>query len=294
MKLDPLSLAWIVHKGMKSTTFREWLAKSPEDLFGIDPDANVSKEELRKRRAENYDKPGGTLSPTLLMSELMKMGPVNNKAPQRIWNDVVGYGDHEQPGALTATMTPAGSIRLNLRKLAVDLEGNHVWALKKVIPLVDQIDQKDRGDIAEHGLAYQYHSEIAKIDSSTIDAPKNDYKDMETLSLKVAAMSRRSHPSVMHYAGLRKHNEEHYQIYFQYRGHGQGGDTPGQSRLEQFDINMAYYPKRGVIRCWGGEVQSPKSGHRWKLMPSEWDEYFMPSQPMEEIANAIIESFTAY
>lgn len=279
---------------MKNTSFREWLAKTPEDLFGIDPEHNVPQEIRRMRRAENYDKPGGTLSPTLLMTELMKMGPVNNKAPQRIWNDVVGYGDHERAGALMATMTPAGSIRINVRKLAMDLEGNKVWALKKVISLVDQMDQKDRGDIAEVGLAYEYHEAIAKIDSADIDAAKNDYKNTENLALKIAAIARRQHPAVMHYAGMRKHDEHHYQIYFQYRGHGQGGDTPRQSVLEQFDIHVKYYPQRGVIRSWGGEIQSPKRGHRWKLMPSEWDEYFMPTQPMQEIAEAVIQSFMSY
>ena len=277
-----------------TTTFREWLAKTPEDLFGIDPDQNISQEERRMRRAENYDTPGNTLSPTLLMSELMKMGPINNKAPQRIWNDVVGYGDHERPGALMATMTPAGSIRINVRKLAMDLEGNKVWTLKKVISLVDQIDQKDRGNIAETGLAYEYHEAIEKIDSANIDAAKNDFKNTEHLALKIAAIARRQHPAVMHYAGIRKHEENHYQIYFQYRGHGQGGDTPRQSTMEQFDIHVKYYTSRGVIRSWGSEVQSPKRGHRWKLMPSEWDEYFMPTQPMQEIAEAVIQSFLAY
>ena len=279
---------------MKPINFKEWLAKTPEDLFGIDPDENVSKEELRRRRAENYDTPGGSLSPTLLMSELLKMGPVGNKAPERIWNDVVGYGDHDRAGALMAVMTPTGSLRINIRKLAMDLEGNKVWALKKVISLVDQYDQTDRGNISETGLAYHYHGEIEKINTASIDSANNDYKNTETLALKLAAMARRQHPSVMHYQGIRKHSENHYQIYFQYRGHGQGGNVPKQSVMEQFDINLVYYPSRGVLRCWGGEIQSPKNAHRWKLMPSEWDEYFMPSQPMAEIADAIIESFMTY
>jgi hypothetical protein len=191
-------------------------------------------------------------------------------------------------------MTPFGSIRINVRKLAVDLEGSHVWTLKKVISLVDQMDQKDRGNIAETGLAYDYHEAMAKIDSADIDAPKNDYKNTEVLALKLASMARRQHPTVMHFAGIRKHDEHHYQIYFQYRGHGQGGDTPRQSVMEQFDINVKYYASRGVLRCWGGEVASPKRGQRWKLMPSEWDEYFMPTQTLEEITEAVIQSFLSY
>jgi len=30
------------------------------------------------------------------------------------------------------------------------------------------------------------------------------------------------------------------------------------------------------------------------LMPSEWDEYFMPTQSMEEIAEGVIQSFLSY
>src|ERR1700753_634376 len=207
---------------MENITFREWLAKTPEDLYGINPEHNLSLEERRKKRAENYDMPGGTLSPTLLMTELMKMGPINNKAPTRIWNDVVGYGDSDRPGSLMAMMTPAGSIRICVRKLAMDLEGTKVWSLKKVISLVEQIDQKERANIAETGLAYQYHEEITKIDGPNIDSPKKDYKNTEALVLKIASIARQQHPTVMHYAGIRKHDEQSYQIYFQYRGHGQG------------------------------------------------------------------------
>jgi hypothetical protein len=29
-------------------------------------------------------------------------------------------------------------------------------------------------------------------------------------------------------------------------------------------------------------------------MPSEWDEYFMPTQPMDEIVEAVIQSFLSY
>jgi hypothetical protein len=270
------------------------MAKTPEERYGMDPNEFLSKEEQRRRAASNLDEPSINLSPTVLMSELVKMGPVNNKAPTRLWSDVVSYGDHQRPGALMATLTPSGSIRINLRKLAVDLEGNHTWALKKVFALADKIDQKERGYLAETGLAYMYHGELEKLDSSSIDAPKNDFKNMETLALKVASVARRNCPEVMHYQGIRKHENNHYQIYFQYRGHGQGGDTPRQSTLEQFDINLVYYPSRGVIRCMGGEIQSPKKGHRWKLMPSEWDEYFMPSQPMEEITNAVVTTFLTY
>ncbi len=281
-------------KNLRDTTFREWLARTPEDLFGIDPEHNLTAEEKRKKRAENYDNPGGTLSPTILMSELVRMGPIGNKAAQRVWSDVVSFGDRERPGSLMATMTPTGSLRINVRKLAIDLEGTKVWCLKKVISLIEQYDQKERGDIAEKGLAQQYHEEISKIDSPDLESPKNDYKNTELLALKVASISRRQHPTVMHYVGIRKHSEQYYQIYFQYRGHGQGGDVPRQGVMEQFDIHIKYYQERGVLRSWANEIQSPKRGHRWTLAPSFWDEYFMPTQPIDEICNAIIQSFITY
>lgn len=279
---------------MKTLAFREWFAKNPEELYGIDPEHNLSLEEKRRKRAENYDEPGNILSPTRLMSELMRMGPVNNKAPQRVWSDVVAYGDAERSGSLMASLTPSGSLRFNIRRLCVDLEGTRTWVLKKVISLVEQIEQKERGDTAEHGMAQEYHEVIEKIDGPHLDAAKNDFKGMEELALRLASMTRQNHPTVMHYAGIRKHDENYYQIYFQYRGHGAGGDTPRQAVMEQFDINFKYYKERGVIRCWGGEIQSPKKGHRWKLMPSEWDEYFVPTQSVTEITESIIHIFLAY
>jgi hypothetical protein len=278
---------------MTTTNFREWLAKTPEDLFGIDKEKTLPEEILRMRRAENYDKPGGELSPARLMSELVKMGPIKNKKPQILWTDTVGYGDYERPGALMAVMTPLGSLRINVRKLALDLEGTKVWALKKVIPLYDKFDVKDRGNVVETGMAYEYHEAIKKIDEAEHDAPKGDFKNTETLALKIAAATRRNHPSVMHYSGIRKHDENHYQIYFQYRGHGVGGPSP-YSFQEQFDIHLKYYPDRGILRSWGTEVQSQRKGQSWSIAPSEWDEYFMPTQSMDEIKEAIIAAFMSY
>lgn len=279
---------------LKHATFREWLARSPEDIFGFNPEDNIPPELRRARRSENYDSPIERLATDKIMSELVRMGPIKDKKPQRIWVDTVAYGDRERPGAMSIDISPGGSLRASIRKKAIDLEGNQIWILKKVISLIEQYDDKEREPIGEVGIAYRFFEEIEKADKSQLDVGKNDFKQMEDLALMLAGKARLKHPPVMIYQGIRQHSGNLYEIYFHYTGQGQGGDVPRQGVIEQFSIHLAYEPKRGIIRCWGNEIASPKSGKKWRSMPSEWDEVFVPTQSMQEITSNIIDLFVTY
>lgn len=276
---------------MHHTTFREWLSRSPEQLFGVEDDiGQLSAEEKKERDLANYDKPIDNLSTSAVMAELVRIGAVNQKDPKRTWEDIVEYGS--ETGALSIDLSPLGSLRVNMRKRLTDLEGNKVWVLKKVVPLINDYDHGDRGQVEETEYAAQFHSELKRIDEDGLDSPQKDFKGMETLVLKMASTVRRNHPEVMHYEGLKKHTNDHYQIYFSYRGHGV--EAPDAQRCEQFDIHMVYYPARGTVRCWGSEIISKTRRHQWYPSPSEWDEIFMPTQKSEEIVQSITEIFMTY
>lgn len=75
---------------------------------------------------------------------------------------------------------------------------------------------------------------------------------------------------------------------------GAGVEAPTASRVEQFNINLQFDEQKGLIRCWGYDIASPTKQHKWLPQPSEWDEYFAPTQSLQEIENVIINSLLVY
>jgi hypothetical protein len=182
-------------------------------------------------------------------------------------------------------VSPLGSFKSIIRKLQIDLEGNQTWVCKKIIPYNDilHVDRQFNDN-----LAADLFEEISKINKEEIQAPSHEYKNFERLTIKIAHVCQRKDiiPEIFIFRGIKEiKKNENYLIFFECRGHGV--ETPGSSRLEQFIIDMSYNPKTGMIRSFGHDVQSPTKGHVWYPQPSEWDEYFSPSQTEKEISECV-------
>jgi hypothetical protein len=91
---------------------------------------------------------------------------------------------------------------------------------------------------------------------------------------------------------IKEMSDDYYKIYFGFKGHGV--EAPSALRAEQFDIDIVFDKKKGLIRCWGYNIDSPTSQHKWAPQPSEWDEWFAPSQSIDEIVEAIINNLMVY
>ena len=92
--------------------------------------------------------------------------------------------------------------------------------------------------------------------------------------------------------GMYKKSENYHKYVFEFRGGGVEAPTAG--RAEQFNIDLLWEPKRGLIRCWGYDIDSTTRQHSWKVQPSEWDEYFAPTQDTKEIVESISRIFMTY
>ncbi len=130
------------------------------------------------------------------------------------------------------------------------------------------------------------------INEQMIDSPNVDYKDFRNLSQALASKVKFNASDIFVYEGARQVSENYSLIWFSYRGAGQ--EAPGGHKAEQFNVHLTYDPSNGLLRSWGNEISSPKSGQRWQIQPSEWDELFLPSQPISEITNAIVEALSTY
>jgi hypothetical protein len=92
--------------------------------------------------------------------------------------------------------------------------------------------------------------------------------------------------------GMYKKSENYHKYVFEFRGHGVEAPTGG--RAEQFNIDLSWNQNKGLIHCWGYNIDSTTRQHSWKVQPSEWDEYFAPTQDTKEIVESISRIFMTY
>lgn len=227
-------------------------------------------------------------NPSLIISELSKMPALGTNEPRLKWNNIVEWGTG--PGAIQICSSPLGSLKIIARRCTTDLLGETIWICKSVFPISDTRDENK-----EKSLAVEMHDKLIEITNSEIDSPSNDY-DIDRLAWKLWTAAKRNHPSYcMFPTGFRKQNENYYKLVFEFRGHGVEifGSLRG-GRAEQFDIDLYYDKNKGMIKCWGYNIDSTLGQHCWKVQPSEWNEWFSPKQETDEIIDCVIKTFMQY
>jgi hypothetical protein len=270
---------WITNKVFKE----EWEFK---DIFGFEA------EYPQFDKKEDNGKPIKRLDSSLVLDELAR-SPLGIKQPSHIWHDMIEWG-HGNNGDIKVVVSPLGSYKATIRKRQMDLEGNTIWICKKIIPLNDMSfpDQPvAKPNKSESVISNEIYENLLKIDKELINASSHDF-ELEDLVVEVAQKVKIYAPQIFVFNGCRKLDENNYIIYLGYRG--QGVEAPGSRRVEQFDINMNFNSKKGIIRTWGCEISSPTKGHKWESRPAEWNEVFATSQSKEEISESIINALMTY
>lgn len=261
-------------------TFRQWLES--RDIFGFE-----GKREEKPREVD--EDPIVPMNAEVIIETMLGTDIEGRKAFSD-YPDQVQWG--REPGAMQMVISPLGSFKSIVRRLQVNLKGENVWVCKKIIPYKDIMHSNIRFDEA---FAMDLFEQIEKISHGEIEAPVSGYGGLESLTLKVAnrCIMKDVMPEIFVFRGVRAiKKNENYVIFFEPRG--QGVEAPGSARVEQFMIDMSYDGKTGMVRSFGHDVQSPTKGHVWCPQPSEWDEYFSPTQDKNEIADAISSAFGTY
>ena len=262
-------------------TFRQWLENSG-DIFGFEGKRHEKPSEVNEDPIVPVD--AEVIIETMLGTDIGGRKAFSDYPAQIQWG--------REPGAMRMVITPLGSFKSIVRKLSTNLKGESVWVCKKIIPYKDIMRSNDRFDEA---FAMDLFEQIEEISKGEMEAPVLNYNGLESLTLKVANRCVRNDvlPEIFVFRGVRAiKKNENYVIFFEPRGHGV--EAPGSARLEQFMIDMSYDGKTGMVRSFGHDVQSPTKGHVWYPQPSEWDEYFSPTQDKNEIADAISSAFRTY
>ena len=229
------------------------------------------------------------IKPSIIVNELMQMPPLGPLEATNQVDDEVQWG--EQEGAIKATITPLGSMKVTTKRLTKDLEGNKTWILESVYPISDYKDEHKEIEVAN-----KVFDHINKINKNPTNGPDGDYEDIERLAQKLGHTTKKQHPSyIMFPTQLRKQDENYYKLVYEFRGQGMGTPVSGKTgRAEQFNIDLVYYPKKGMIRCFGYDIDSTAGERKFYIEPSEWDEYFSPKQDDSLIVENIVKLFLQY
>lgn len=258
-------------------SFRQWLLKEGDDIFGFERRASTKRPEK-----EPLETPIQDIHCDVVM-EFLSSKEVNGTLPISEFSSQIRWGS--DTGAVKMVVSPFGSYKSIIRRLQPDLSGTPVWACKKILPYKEMLDANKKID--EH-LASVLLEHIENISSGPVEAPSHDYDGLNRLVNRLCRVVQRKDvtPEILIYRGAREMKQnERYLIVFELRGHGV--EAPGSSRVEQFIIEMCYDPSTGMIRSFGQEIQSPTKGHVWYPQPSDWDEYFSSGQDDAEIIDCI-------
>lgn len=263
-------------------TFRNWLVSEGKDIFGFEG----GKREVPEPVDESPIVPVGADH----ILEFMHTRTINGQECFSNYHDHVQWGRH--PGAVQMVISPLGSFKSIIRKLQTDLLGEAVWICKEIVPYKDMLKASPKLD---ESVAENIFERIEEHWKGELEAPSGEYDGLERLAVRLAESARRPDnlPELLVYRGVRRvKKDEHYDIHFEMRGHGV--EAPGSARVEQFSIELAYDRQRGMIKCFGHDIQSPTKGHKWYPQPSEWDEMFSPSQDEKEIVSCVCSAFRTY
>lgn len=256
--------------------FREFALRETRDIFGFDH---------QKPSKAPPELPIDPIDSDMVLDELERL-PVGNKRPHRDWHDAVEWG-HDEYGSIKAEVSPLGSYKMIIRRAIKDLQGETVWVCKRIHNFNET--GHDRNEMT---LAYQLYDEIKQVNEEVPESPSTQYDNFEKLAKSLITTVQLKAPEIFVFENAIKLDPNNYLIYCSYRGHGV--EAPGGNRAEQFNINVQFDSRRGLVRCWGCEVTSPTKGHQWELQPSDWDEYFSPAQPITEIVQAILNALLTY
>lgn len=263
---------------MKDYRFNTWLEYAD---FGLDLTKRPQDPEM-----DNGDNPLMPLNVEYVIKSLK--GKVLGEK-YVIPNDFFGelqWGQND--GAIRLGFTPLGGLRVVLRKLTHNLEGDPTWICKKVIEVKHFFDSRP------DSLSFKIDEALTHMDQEDIDAPARDFKNLENLTIHLASeLRRKTTQKIFMYEGIRVIKENHtYIIHFGVTGNGV--QRMGQKRLDKFCIQTEYSNKTGIIKIAGNELGDAIDKHRWIYEPSDFIEFFAPGQSEDIITNAILAHFNCF
>jgi len=262
---------------MKELNFKGWVLNEFKDIFGFSREG--ADKPLKARglfhTEINPDMPIHRLDIELITERLRRL-TINEKKPKYKFMNWIQWG--EGIGAIRLKIHP--DLHVEIARKSYDLQGEPTWALKRLWLL-------NRSGYGGHEdfVVQEMLNQLEHVDKLPLDSPKKDYKELEKLAFSMASKMKQVARSYFLYEGIRKVDDNQYIIRFGVRG--QGVEAPGQSRVIENQTLLLFHPESGKIRLTNKNIETPIGGFNWELMPPDTDINFLPTQPSEEMVEAI-------
>ena len=211
------------------------------------------------------------------ITERLSEYQLGDKLAKRPFIDKVVWGDNV--GAVRLNVGSVNDIVVD--KLCTDLEGKPVWIAKKVLNLNRELYANK-----QETVIHELMDALEKVNDSPLDSPIRDYENFEKLVTTIAYRTGVVVNDPLFIEGITKLNDHRYLIVFGLRGGGQG--SPDQNLVNEVLIDFSFDPVTGIIKMIEGNVESGHAKRQeWKLVPSDFQLYFMPSQSNDEIVSVM-------
>lgn len=272
--------------------FRLWMEK--RDIWGFDSadDAQLKKPfHPGKAPVKGSDDLPIEFFNTQRMIELLSrydLGP--KKAHIKFFNECQ-WGSNV--GAVRAIITP--KLNLKIQRLHYDLENNPVWIMKKYFS-VDDGNYAGKEDV----VAQEIFEQVRNVNDEQLENPAKNVKLDELAQGLNAKMKALKSNSLLPEHQVKKNSDNEYTLYSYLRGGGSSGYS-GSSNVHnvmEVIVNLSHQKSRGLIKAMVTVVTNLSSGSSgggtWVLMPSDFEEFFMPTQGKAEIMEAILTVLKSY
>lgn len=267
---------------MKKLDFKNWMCLESLADFGFNNDNEPTQEE-KDQKAIGDSKPIDTFDIEFMMEYLSNQVIGGKKGKMPFVNEV-----HWGEGAGSLRVWSGTSLCINIDRMGHDLTGCPKWGTKKYF----QINRSGYGG-HEPAVAQEIVEQLKLLDQKPLDSPSSNYQELESLVSAISEQLRQSSRNIFLYEGVKKKNDNEYIIRFGVRGHGI--EAQDQQKVEENHTTVTYDKKTGMIRLINTNIESAVGGgSKWEIMPSDTDWYFFPTQPKNEIVEAIATAMRWY
>lgn len=276
---------------MHEMNFSLWLEK--KNIFGFEEENWKVKIPYRPGKAPlrgPQDLPIERLNVQRMIDELAKNDLGIKKANSRFFNECQ-WGNNV--GAVRVVVTP--KINVKIQKLHKDLEGNNTWIMKKYF-FIDDVNYAGREDV----VALEIFDQVKNINLEQLEKPdaKVPLKDLvQSLS---ARMNTLESNTLLPSHDIKKTADNEYNLYYFLRGGGRTGYSGSGTTKSVLEVvvNLSLQKNTGLIKAMVTVVSDvdagSKGGGTWVLLPSDFEEYFMPSQGKREIIESIVTALKTF
>jgi len=265
---------------MNKLSFKRWQTLKEWADFGFEKKlADMKSDSLGGTVPAEGANPIDPVDSEMIMNELIRLPALGYFSPRAKMSNILEWG--YDVGALQVYISPLGSYKTIIRRKTRDLQGEATWICKDVVDFSENEHNKN-----EIPLAHEIYDCLIEINKNEYDSPKMEYPEFDTLAYKLFNEVKRHYPAYcMFPIGMKKMDEGYFKIIYEFRGHGV--EAPTASRAEQFNIDLFWDKNKGLMKCWGYNIDSKMRQHTWTIQPSDFEEWFAPTQDIKKIVECI-------